>query len=72
MFKSYDLDARCCLTCHYFKIRRKVEIIGRQVCIDYDSTSGRCGFFNDFPKVVNNPADMTSTCRYKRWVELPD
>lgn len=72
MFKSCDLNAKCCLTCQYFKIRRSVEIIGGKVFIDYDSTSGACGCFNNFPKVVNSPANMTSTCRYKRWVELPD
>ena len=72
MFKSNDLQKKCCLTCQYFKIRRKVEIIGSQVFIDYDSSTGNCGIFNNFPYVVNQPANMTSTCRYKRWVQLPD
>ena len=72
MFKSYDLQKKCCLTCQFFKINRKVEIIGTSVCIGYDGTTGNCGIFNNFPKVVNTPANATSTCRYKRWVELPD
>ena len=72
MFKSYDFQKRCCLTCHYFKIRRNVEVIGSQVCINYDSSNGNCGIYNNFPQVINTPAGMTSYCRYKRWVELPD
>lgn len=72
MFKSNDLQKKCCLTCQYFKIRRKVEVIGSQVFIDYDSSTGNCGIFNNFPYVVTQPANMSSTCRYKRWVQLPD
>lgn len=72
MFKFIDLQKRCCLTCQYFRGARRVEVIGRQTFIDYDSTMGKCGIFNNVPKQVGDPADMTSFCRYKRWIELPD
>lgn len=72
MFKSFDLHKKCCLTCHYFRVRRSVEVIGTQTCINYDNTNGQCGIYNNFPQIVNTPANMTSYCRYKRWVELPD
>ena len=72
MFKFIDLQKRCCLTCQYFRGTRRVEVIGRQTFIDYDSTMGKCGIFNNVPKQVGDPANATSFCRYKRWVELPD
>ena len=72
MFKFIDLQKKCCITCQYFRGKRKVEIIGRQTFIDYDSTMGNCGIFNNVPKQVGDPADTTSYCRYKRWIELPD
>ena len=71
MFKFVDLEKKCCITCQYFRGRRRVEVIGRQTFIDYDDPQGTCGVFENVPKLVNNPADAVSYCRYKRWVELP-
>ena len=31
MFKFADLDKKICLTCHYYRINRKVEVIGSKV-----------------------------------------
>jgi len=72
MFKFIDLQKKCCLTCQYFKGTRRVEVIGRQTFIDYDNPKGACGIYNNFPKLINEPANATSFCRYKRWVDLPD
>ena len=72
MFKFIDLQKKCCLTCQFFKGQRKVEVIGRDTFIDYVSTQGCCGVFNNTPRLINDPANATSFCRYKRCVELPD
>ena len=72
MFKFPDIQRKCCITCQYFKGRRSVEMIGRQFLIDYESTMGICGIFNNVPKQINEPANVVSYCRYKRWLELPD
>ena len=72
MFKFIDLQKKCCITCQYFRGKRRVEVIGRQTFIDYDNPQGTCGVFENAPKLVNQPANATSYCRYKRWVELPD
>ena len=72
MFKFIELQKKCCLTCQYFKGTRRVEVIGRQTFIDYDNPQGACGVFNNTPRLINDPANATSFCRYKRWVDLPD
>ncbi|MBQ9771606.1 MAG: hypothetical protein IJW23_07255 [Lentisphaeria bacterium] len=72
MFKFIDLQRKCCITCQHFRGKRKVEVIGRQVFIDYESNTGACGVYNNFPKIINEPANMASYCRYKRWTQLPD
>lgn len=72
MFKFIELQKKCCLTCQYFKGTRRVEVIGRQTFIDYDNPKGACGIYNNFPKLISEPANATSFCRYKRWVDLPD
>lgn len=71
-FKFPDIQRRCCLTCQHFRGRRAVEVIGRQTFIDYDSTTGNCGVFNNVPKLITEPAGVVSYCRYKRWIDLPD
>ena len=72
MFKFINLQKKCCLTCQYFKGARRVEVIGRQTFIDYDNPQGACGVFNNTPRLINDSANATSFCRYKRWIELPD
>ena len=72
MFKFIDLQKKCCITCQFFRGQRRVEVFGRQTFIDYDKQQGNCGVFNNVPKLINEPANATSYCRYKRWVDLPD
>jgi len=72
MFKFSDIQKRCCLTCQFFRMNRNVEVIAGKVFINYESTKGGCGLYNNFPKLINEPAGMVSFCKYKRWVELPD
>ena len=71
MFKFADLNREICLTCHYYKIPRRIEVIGKKVFIDYDKTMGGCGLFNDFPKVCTCRPFSGGFCHYKRWLELP-
>ena len=70
MFKFHDLQKEICLTCHYYNIPRRIEVIGGKVFIDYDATTGGCSLFNNFPKPCTS-RPMGSWCHYKRWVELP-
>ena len=71
MFKFHELDRSVCLTCQYFKGKRKVEVIGRKMFIDFDKNNGNCRIFNDFPVIVNTRAGHCSWCHYKRWSQLP-
>ena len=71
MFKFHELDRKVCLTCQYFNGTRKLEVIGRQLFIDYEKTTGTCRLYRDFPVIINAPGDRCSWCHYKRWVELP-
>ena len=71
MFKFHELNREICLTCHYFDIPRRIEVIGRQVFIDYDATTGGCKLFNNFPRVCTCKPFTGHYCRYKRWLELP-
>ncbi len=72
MFKFIDLQKKCCITCQFFRGQRRVEVIGRQTFNDYDKPQRNCCVFNNFPKLINEPANAVSYCRYKHWVELPD
>ncbi len=71
MFKFHDLQKECCLTCQFFKAKRKVEVIGQGTFIDHDGNGGCCKVYNNFKYPYNQPAKITSFCQYKRWIELP-
>ena len=71
MFKFADLDKKICLTCHYYRINRKVEVIGSKVFIDHDGSTGCCGLLPTVKRNLNSPPIQGSFCKYKRWLELP-
>ena len=71
MFKFAELDKSICLTCQYFKGKRKVEVIGRKMFIDYEKDKGNCRLFNDFPVIITIKAGHCDWCQYKRWNHLP-
>ena len=66
MFKFHELDRSVCLTCQYFKGKRKVEVIGRKMFIDFEKNTGNCRIFNDFPVIITTRAGHCSWCHYKR------
>ena len=71
MFKFHELDRSVCLTCQHFKGKRKVEVIGRKMFIDFEKNTGNCRIFNDFPVIISTHAGHCSWCHYKRWNQLP-
>jgi hypothetical protein len=71
MFKFADLQKEICLTCQYYNIPRRIEVIGSKMFIDYDSSTGGCKLCNNFPKPCTSKPFSGHWCHYKRWVELP-
>jgi len=71
MFKHHQLEQEICLTCQYFRIPRRVEVIGSKMFIDYNASMGNCQLFQNVPRVCTCKANSVSFCHYKRWVELP-
>lgn len=71
MFKFADLDKKICLTCHYYRINRKVEAIGGKLFIDHDGSTGCCGLLPTVKRNLNSPPIQGTFCKYKRWLELP-
>lgn len=70
---TQNLNDKICLTCQHFKgCPRRVKSIGRSLFIEYDTTKGGCGLFNNFPKLWNERVIGVSFCHYTRWRELPD
>ena len=71
-FLFHDLDRKICLTCQYFcNCEREVKMVGNKMFIAYEKDLGACSIRNNFPVVLNVPANASTFCRYKRWVELP-
>lgn len=66
-----DFNRETCLTCQHCKIGRRMKSIGRDYFIEYDSITGNCKLFNNYPTQINNKL-TTTWCHYRRWVELPD
>lgn len=72
-FRTMFTNQKICLTCQHFKgVERHLLAFGSNLFIDYDKTMGKCGIFNDFPKLINEKAGLVSFCHYTRWRELPD
>ena len=71
MFKFAELQKEICLTCQYYNIPRRIEVIGTKMFIDFDASTGGCSLQNNFPKPYTSKPFTGSWCHYKRWIELP-
>lgn len=72
MFHYSDLKKRICLTCQYFNTERQVQMIGRSLVIAHSGKGGTCRLFQNFPHPFNASAQNNNSCRYSRWVDLPE
>ena len=71
MFKFADLNKEICLTCHYYKINRRIVSVGGKIFLEHDGSTGCCGLQPAVKRNLNSPPIQGTFCKYKRWMELP-